>query len=108
MTIGEHIMVLRRQKNISQNQLGAMIGTSGDILGRYERGIMVPSINVIIKISKALSVSIDYLVGISKIKIDKNLKKRLEIINSLPEEEKNHILKVLDALIKNSQLEYLN
>jgi ribosome-binding protein aMBF1 (putative translation factor) len=44
MTIGEHIMLLRKQKGFSQAALGKEIGTSGDIIGRYERNIMTPSI----------------------------------------------------------------
>jgi DNA-binding transcriptional regulator YiaG len=35
MTHGEHIMLLRKQKELSQAALGRAIGTSGDIIGRY-------------------------------------------------------------------------
>jgi transcriptional regulator with XRE-family HTH domain len=37
MTFGEYIISLRKKKGISQADLGKAIGTSGDIIGRYER-----------------------------------------------------------------------
>jgi len=40
MTLGEHIMLLRKQKTLFQAALGKAIGTSGDIIGRYEPNIM--------------------------------------------------------------------
>jgi transcriptional regulator with XRE-family HTH domain len=62
MTLGEHIMLLRKQKSLSQAELSKKIGTSGDIIGRYERGVMTPSIEVIIRIADAFDVSMDFLV----------------------------------------------
>jgi transcriptional regulator with XRE-family HTH domain len=100
MTIGEHIMLLRKQNGLSQAALGKKIGTSGDIIGRYERNIMTPSVDVIIKISDILKVSIDYLVGKTNLVIDKETIKRLEEINSLSEEKKQYILNHLDILIR--------
>ena len=88
MTLGEHIMLLRKQKGLSQAALGKQIGTSGDIIGRYERNIMIPSIEVIIKISDSLGVSIDYLVGKTSLELDESVLKRLEDISSLSDENK--------------------
>ncbi|GAA0563691.1 helix-turn-helix domain-containing protein [Chitinophaga japonensis] len=100
MTIGEHIMLLRKQKGLSQADLGKQIGTSGDIIGRYERNIMTPSIEVIIKIADALAVSIDYLVGKTNLVLDKTTLKRLEDINALPGEAKDYILNHIDIMIR--------
>lgn len=100
MTIGEHMMIIRKQKGLSQGELGKRIGTSGDIIGRYERGIITPSIEVIIKITDQLDVSIDFLVGKTSLELDKNTLSRLEDIASLPQEEKDHVFKVLDALLR--------
>jgi len=44
MTLGQHISTLRKQKKLSQNELGKKAGTSGDIIGRYERDEVKPSI----------------------------------------------------------------
>lgn len=100
MTIGQHIMLLRKQKNLSQAQLGKQIGTSGDIVGRYEREVMTPSIEVIIKISDILGVSIDYLVGKTSLQLDKQTLRRLEDINALQPQDKQYILNHLDMMIR--------
>jgi len=99
-SIGEHIMLLRKQKALSQADLGKQIGTSGDIIGRYERDIMTPSIDVIIKIADVLAVSIDYLVGKTNLVLDKATLKQLEDINTLPEEARGYILNHIDMMIR--------
>ena len=100
MTIGEHIMLLRKQKGFSQAALGKEIGTSGDIIGRYERNIMTPSIDVIMKISDTLGVSIDYLVGKTNLELDKNTLKRLEDISSLSDENKTFVFRMIDMALR--------
>lgn len=50
---------------MSRDELGAKIGTSGAIVGLYERNDMKPSIEIAAKIAEALDVSLDHLVGIS-------------------------------------------
>lgn len=101
MTIGEHIMLLRKKKGLSQAELGKAAGTSGDIIGRYERGIITPSIEVIIKIADALEVSIDFLVGKTSLELDKETLKRLSDMSALPEENKSFVLKMIDMALQN-------
>lgn len=100
MTIGEHIMLLRKQKGFSQAALGKEIGTSGDIIGRYERNLMTPSIDVIMKISDTLGVSIDYLVGKTNLELDKSTLKRLEDILSLSDENKTFVFRMIDMALR--------
>ena len=110
MTLGEHIVFLRKQKGFSQATLGKEIGTSGDIIGRYERDIMTPSIDVIIKVAETLGVSIDYLVGKTNLELDKSTLKRLEDISTLSDENKSFIFRVIDMALrdlKNGQV-YVN
>jgi transcriptional regulator with XRE-family HTH domain len=100
MTLGQHIATLRKEKKLSQNELGKRAGTSGDLIGRYERDEVKPSIEVIIKIADALNVSIDYLVGKTSFKLDKELLKRIQDVSALPEEAKKQVFMVIDALIR--------
>lgn len=101
MTIGEHIMLLRKKKGLSQAALGKSVGTSGDIIGRYEREIITPSIDVIIKIADALEVSIDFLVGKTTLTLDKDTLQRFKDISNLSDENKNFIFKMVDMAIQN-------
>lgn len=100
MTIGEHIMLLRKQKGLSQSELGKVIGTSGDVIGRYERDVITPSIDVIVKVADALEVSIDFLVGKTKMVLDKQAVKRLEDISRLPDDNKNFVLNLIDMALR--------
>ena len=100
MTLGEHITDLRKQKKLSQSELGKMANTSGDLLGRYERDEVTPSIEVVIRIADALGVSIDYLVGKTDLEVDQVALQRLQTIEQLPDDERSQIYKVVDALIR--------
>lgn len=104
MTLGQHIIKLRKQLKLSQNDLGKKIGTSGDIIGRYERDEVKPSIEVASKIADELSVSLDFLLGKVDVEVDNTLLKRVLEVQQMEEEDKNHILYTLDALIKNVRL----
>lgn len=103
MTIGEQIMLLRKKNNLSQSALGKEIGTSGDIIGRYERNIMSPSIDVIIKLADALKVSIDYLVGKTNFELDNNTLNRLKDISSLNDKDKEHLFVMIDAFLRDAK-----
>lgn len=105
MTLGEHILILRKKHNLSQAALGKLVDTSGDIIGRYERDIMTPSIEVIMKIADALNVSIDFLVGKTTLELDTNVLKRVEKVSKLNSEEKDKIFMVIDALIRDFKAE---
>ena len=70
------------------------------MIGRYERGDITPSIEVVIKIADALEVSVDYLVGKTTSQLDKQAVKRLEDISKLPEENKNFVLNLIDMAIR--------
>lgn len=100
MTIGQHITTLRKEKKLSQNDLGKKAGTSGDLIGRYERDEVKPSIDVIIRIADALDVSIDYLVGKTSFEMNQEMLNRFQEVSALPESAKNQIYMVIDALIR--------
>jgi transcriptional regulator with XRE-family HTH domain len=77
-----------------------MIGTSGDVIGRYERGDISSSIETVAKITDALEVSVEYLIGKTKMELDKNTMRRLEDISSLSEENKNFVLNMIDMALR--------
>ncbi len=104
MTLGQHITKLRKQLKLSQNELGKKVGTSGDIIGRYERGEVKPSIEVASKIADVLEVSLDFLLGKIDAEVDRQLLKRVLEVQQMDTEDREHILYTLDALIKNVKL----
>lgn len=100
MSLGQHITTLRKGKKISQAELGKKVGTSGDIIGRYERDEVKPSIEVVIKIADVLDSSIDFLVGKTDIELDNETLNRIKEVSKLPTEERTQVFKVVDALIR--------
>ena len=88
--------------------MGKLSGINGDIIGKYERDEMKPSIDTAKKLANALDVTLDYLVGDGELRIlDKKTLQRLEEIDKLPDEDKYNIYYTLDNLIKAAKLKML-
>ena len=100
MALADNMMLLRKKKGLSQAELGKMIGTSGDVIGRYERGDISPSIEAVAKIADALEVSIDYLIGKTKMELDADALRRLEDIAALSDENKKFVLNMIDMALR--------
>ncbi len=71
-----------------------------DIIGRYERDEVKPSIEVAVKIADTLEVSLDYLVGKTSLELDKTTLKRIEEVSKPPVEARSQVYMVIDALIR--------
>ena len=63
MNTGKIITDIRDKKGWSQADLVTNSGVSRVMIGKYERGEAVPSIDAARKIADALEVSLDHLVG---------------------------------------------
>lgn len=100
MDFGQNLMLIRKQKKLSQADLGKIIGTSGDVIGRYERGDITPSVDVVAKIADALDVSVDYIIGKTKLIIDKNTLNRIEEISNLPDDKKSYVFNLIDMCLR--------
>ena len=59
--IGKFIMTLRKEKGLTQEQLGTKLGVSGKSVSKWERGINAPDIAILEKLSGELNVSINEL-----------------------------------------------
>lgn len=104
MDFGNKIVELRKKKGLNRDDLGNAVGTSGAMIGKYERDEMTPSVEMAKKIADALDVSLDYLVGSSSVLVkDKKMAYRLELLDKISEEDRQTILKVMDSLLKEAQ-----
>lgn len=103
---GNRVLALRKQKGWSQPELGKEIGTSGAIIGRYERGEITPSIEVAKKLADAFGVTLDYLVSDKKVPNilqDKAMLDRWQVIDTLTPPEQERILSVMDSLVRDAK-----
>ena len=104
MTFGSRIATTRKKKKLSQAALGKIASISGDIIGKYERDEMKPSIDTATRLATALEVSLDYLVGQSETAVvHKSLLRRLEELVSLPDQDQKGILFALDGLLRDAK-----
>ena len=106
ITLAKRLHDLRKEKGLSQPELGQLIGTSGAIIGRYERGEMNPSVDVAKKLANALEVTLDYLVTnktLPRALQDKDMMQRWQQVDSLGQNDKERILFVIDSLVRDAK-----
>jgi transcriptional regulator with XRE-family HTH domain len=105
MNLGSKISELRKQKGWSQSELARHIEVSREIVGRYERGDAMPSIDIAKRMADAFEVSLDYLVGNAEEKLDKATLSRILEINKLQPKEKEMVFTFLDAFLTKTKLQ---
>jgi transcriptional regulator with XRE-family HTH domain len=75
------------------------------MIGKYERNEMSPSVDTAKALAKALDVSLDYLVGFTSTVVkDGRMNYRLELLEKLGKAERDRIMYVVDALLRDAQL----
>lgn len=57
----ERLRELRKNKNLSQKDLGDIIGVAANSISQYESGVREPSVEILNKLADLFNVSIDYL-----------------------------------------------
>jgi transcriptional regulator with XRE-family HTH domain len=103
---GKRVLELRKMRGWSQPDLGKMIGTSGTIIGRYERGEITPSVEVAHKLARVFGVTVDSLISeedLPAILKDQTMVERLRTLDSIPPEDKDRILFVMDSLVRDAK-----
>lgn len=102
MNFGEKISKLKKTKKMSQVELARITGISRDAISKYERGDVLPSVEYAKRIAQALGVSLDFLVSDSQQEeaLDNEAVKRIKEIQTLPQQEKEKLFSVVDALIR--------
>lgn len=64
-SFGERLRRIRKEMGETQDEFAARIGTSKQVLSRYENGQRIPKISLVEGYAKALNVSVDYLMGVT-------------------------------------------
>ena len=62
-TFGQRFTRLRKQRNITQEELGERIGVSGQAVSKWENDASMPDISLLVQLSEILGVSLDELLG---------------------------------------------
>ena len=89
----------RKQKNLTQVELGKMLNYGSTAIANYESGRNEPSLDVLIKLSEILDVSTDDLLGATpKDKIESPVLIPFEILNDEKKKIVMELIKSLQAL----------
>ena len=109
----QRLRELRKNKNLSQTELGQLAGLHYTHIGRFERGTSRPSGDTLKRLADALGVTSDYLLDgaaneAAKARFeDRELLKQFQEVEQLPDEDKNVVKKLLDAFLTKKQLQAL-
>ena len=101
------IQILRKENNLTQQDLAEKLGVSNKSISKYERGEREPDFNTLKKLSNIFNVSIDYLLGLSDNKNGENVNTNTDadialLAKNLYELDGNsHLSKKQIELIKN-------
>lgn len=97
----ENLRLQRQKKNLSQEELGNLIGVSGVTIMRYEKGTREPKLETIKKIANALKIPVSDLIDINSPIIDKATNR---FISGKHPEEIETYDDIIDDIVMNSEL----
>ena len=109
MDISKNIKRIREAKGLSQKEVISAIDMGAAQYSRIENGKTDPSVSTLVKIAKALGVSMAELFTDKEVlqdisSIDTTLMERVALIDSLSKEEQKTIFSILDAFISKRKL----
>jgi len=109
----QRLRELRRQRNLSQTELGEQVDLHHTHISRYERGVSRPSADALRRLAEVLGVTTDYLMeGASdeaaKARFeDRELMRQFQEVERLEDDDKEVVKKLLDAFLTKKQLQNL-
>lgn len=93
--IGNFLKALRREKGITQEQLGEMLGVSGRTVSRWETGVNMPDLGVLIELSEYYETDIKEILDGERRRgdMDKEMKETLIKVADYNEMERGKAMK---------------
>ena len=70
--VGNQIAALRRQKGLTQNQLGERLGVSYQAVSKWERGETLPDTGILVNLADVLETTVDYILNGGQMKLRYN------------------------------------
>lgn len=100
MSINNRLIALRREQNLTQQEMADRVGLHVNQIRRYEAGTAQPSLDALKKIALAMSVTIDSLVfeHTERGPTDE-FKLQFEAVCQLPDEDKRAVKALLEGML---------
>lgn len=100
MDFPNRIVKLRKEQGYTQQSLADKISIHVSQIKRYESGTAQPTLDTLVKIAKALHVSLDELVfSEDEFNLDDKMKKLFMAVEQLNDDEQAIIREVIDGMI---------
>jgi transcriptional regulator with XRE-family HTH domain len=104
MSFPRRLAETRKQKGLSQEALGELVGLAKLQIYRYEKGASQPTLEVLKRLAIALNTSLDALVFDEHERDPSDdLRLRFELIQQMSEQDQQAIKSVLDGMILKHQ-----
>jgi len=94
-TFGHRLKLMRAEKNMTLEEMGRLLGTSKQVLSRYENGQREPKINTVKLYAEKLHVDLPYLIGESEqrqpLHVDGDSPEKLWVVSSNGDQRIFHV-----------------
>jgi transcriptional regulator with XRE-family HTH domain len=113
MGFAQRLKIARRDKGLSQTELGNLVGIHYTQIGRYENKGTQPSADILAKLANALGVSSDFLTNGSTDELaentlnDKELLNQFKAVEKMSDNDKNIVKTLIDAFITKRKIQQL-
>ena len=106
--LGSRIAALRLEAGLTQTRLGEMIGVSQQQVVSFEKGRRKVPVSTLPKLSEALGVPVDELIGIEAEPRRRGptpkLQRQLEQLQQLPRSKQRFVVEMLDTVLQQASL----
>lgn len=96
---GKRLAKIRKNRGLTQAELGQKIGVKMATISNYERGLKEPSIYKLKEMALVLDISSDYLIGLTNDEIPVSRQGYLLLPNNYPLELRQEVEQMRDLII---------
>ncbi len=97
--IGERLLDLRKDFDLSQDELGKILNINKHSISAYEREKNEPPDEIKIRLAEFFNVSVDYLLGITDTPTPNSMKNCIRLPLNFPEEEKKSVQNYINFIM---------
>lgn len=90
--LNRNIRTLRLRRGLNQTELASALGVSKQTVSNWENDNILPSVDMLLRLSEFFSVSTDFLLGLDH-------KKYIQV-DHLSDEKLNHLQQIINDLLK--------
>lgn len=105
--LGERLHNLRIEKKMSQKDFAEFLGINQPMLSSYEKGRVLPSLDILKKIASLCQVSLDWLCGMTSDSISfSNIGEIIKFISALNKIDNSHMEIQIDKILHKISISY--